>query len=156
MSEIIIIAPHCDDEIIGCYSIINKEDTKPIIIYTEETTSDRQEEAMKLKAFRSVKAQMFCKSIAPQYMRFNNIFYFPGPEEIHPAHRKMAAIGEEMARNGFDVIFYSTNMNVPHIREVKNPFDKRNLLNNVYPGQSDLWKYEHKFWMFEAFQKWIF
>ena len=33
-SETIIIAPHPDDEIIGCYSILKNKDLSPIFILT--------------------------------------------------------------------------------------------------------------------------
>jgi len=155
MSETIIIAPHCDDEIIGCYSILD-DAVNPIIIYTEPTTVDRIKEATHLKDYIRIKDQIFEPVIPDLCMNFKTLFYFPGPDEIHPAHRKQSFIGEEMARKGFNVIFYSTNMNVKWIREVKKPEHKVSLLNAVYPSQSDLWKYEHKFFLFEGFMKYIF
>jgi hypothetical protein len=156
MSETIIIAPHCDDEIIGCYSILSNRNIHPIIIYTEDTDSIRKEEALKLPYYCYIKDQVFEPVIADRYINYDTTFYFPGPDEIHPAHRKMAAIGEEMARKGFNIIFYSTNMNVKWIKEVQNPELKKNTLETIYSSQSDLWKYEHKYFLFEAYCKWIF
>lgn len=156
MSETVIIAPHCDDEIIGCFEVLNNEYNRPLIIYTETTTVERRLEAKKLAEVFSIGEQWFNPSIPTRYMKFENVFYFPGHDELHPAHRQQAAIGELMARRGYNVIFYSTNMNVPYIKEVKNPEAKKEALEIVYPGQSDLWKYEHKFFLFEAHCKWIF
>jgi hypothetical protein len=65
-------------------------------------------------------------------------------------------MAEQIARAGFDVVFYSTIMNVPYIHEVKDPQLKETLINRVYPSQKDLWKYEKKFILFEGRCKWIF
>lgn len=156
IKETIIIAPHCDDEIIGCYSILDDKTINPLIIYTEPTTVERQKEAMKIKEHFSIRGQMYCQSIPASFLNPNNRFYFPGPDEIHPAHRRQAAVGEGLARQGLDVIFYTTNMNVPWIREVTNNTEKFNTLQDIYPSQSELWRYEHKYYIFEGFCKWLF
>ena len=65
-------------------------------------------------------------------------------------------MGESMARQGLDVLFYTTQMNVPYIREVQDSGAKKVLLNSVYFGQSSLWEYEHKYFLFEGYCKWIF
>ena len=156
MSEIVIVAPHPDDEIIGCYSILADEKIRPVIIYTEEMSKDRQDESKKIAEHFTIKGQMFCKSIPPQFLVPENTFYFPGPDELHPAHRTQAAIGEALARQGLNVIFYSTNMNVKWIQEEKDPDKKKALLNLIYQSQSDLWKYDHKYFLFCGFCKWLF
>lgn len=162
MSEVIIIAPHADDEIIGCHSILTHESNKenkirPIIIYTEDMVAERQEEVLKLKEFINVKAQLFLKAIPQQYFHPETMFYFPDPStEIHPHHRLQGAIGENMARSGLNVIFYTTSMNTPYMHEVQNPQAKRELLDKIYPTQSDLWKYDHKYFLFEGYNKWLF
>ncbi len=156
MSEVVIVAPHADDEILGCFSILNNPDIRPVIIYTEETTKKRQEETRKIAEHFTIKGQMFCKSIPPIFLNQETTFYFPGPDEIHPAHRAQAAVGEALARQGLNVIFYTTNMNVPYIREVKEASNKKIALDTIYGSQCKLWKYEHKFFLFEGFCKWFF
>lgn len=156
MNETLIIAPHCDDEILGCYSILNDINIKPLIIYTEPADEFRQKEAMKIKEHFSIRGQMFCQNIPTTFINKNNTFYFPCHDEIHPAHRKQAAIGETLARQGYNVIFYTTNMNVQWIREVLNPASKKIALDEIYYSQMELWKYEHKYFIFEGFCKWLF
>ena len=156
MSEVVIISPHADDELVGCYSILADEEIKPVIIYTEEMSKKRAEEVKGIREHFTIKAQMFCQSIPPQFLNPTTTFYFPGPDEIHPAHRTQAVVGEALARQGLNVIFYSTNMNVPYIREEKNPDKKKSFLNLIYQSQSDLWKYDHKYFLFEGFCKWLF
>ncbi len=156
MDEIVIIAPHADDELIGCYEVLADLKTRPVVIYTEEMSKERQVEITKLKEHFSIKGQMFCQSIPQIFMKKDTTFYFPGPDEIHPAHRKQAAIGEALARQGLNVIFYTTNMNVPFIREVKDPHLKKDALDLIYPSQYKLWKFDHKYFLFEGYMKWLF
>jgi hypothetical protein len=156
MEEIIIVAPHPDDEIIGCYEIL-KGEKKPIIIYGGETDSKRREEVKNVKKFFDIKIQMFQINVPANLLQKENKFYFPDPSnEVHPLHRAYGFQGESMARMGLDVTFYTTLMNVPYIHEVADPGDKKMLLESCYPSQADLWKYDHKYFLFEGYYKWIF
>ena len=103
--EIVIVAPHADDELIGCYSVIKNAKHKPVIIYTEEVSPDRKQEVMKLKEHINVKGQMFLRSIPPTFLNKDTTLYFPDPiYEIHPAHRTQGVIGEALARQGLNII----------------------------------------------------
>ena len=153
-----IIAPHPDDEIIGCYEIINNPANSIAIMYPGDIEQRRREEAMNLREHReNVSIQIFQQSIPQPMLSDPNItFYFPDPvNEIHPDHRAWGFVGEGMARQGHDVIFYSTIMNVPYIHEVADEY-KEALLNFVYPSQKSLWEYEKKFILFEGRCKWLF
>lgn len=153
----VIIAAHPDDEIIGCYEVLQKE-KHIIIIYGVDTLQNRRNEAMKLKEhIEGVKVQMFQSNIPMTMINHQHKFYFPDPiYETHPRHRELGMAGELYARNGFDVTFYNTTMNAPYIHESGRSDMKRVLLNEVYPSQKDLWKYEHKYFLFEGYSKWIF
>jgi len=153
----VIVAPHPDDEIIGCYEILRRE-RDIAIIYSADSDSNRREEAMKLKdCIEGIKIQMFQNSIPTSMINNSNKFYFPDPiYENHPKHREMGMTGELYARSGLDVVFYSTIMNAPYIHEVNDRIGKEDLLNQVYPSQSDMWKYERKYILFEGYCKWVF
>jgi hypothetical protein len=100
---------------------------------------------------------MFQINIPANLLQKENKFYFPDPSnEVHPLHRAYGFQGESMARMGLDVTFYTTLMNVPYIHEVADPGDKKMLLESCYPSQADLWKYDHKYFLFEGYYKWIF
>jgi len=156
-NKIVIISPHEDDEIISCYEIIeNNKDNPPIILYVGGSPQERRDEALTLKKHTNITTQMFCNSVPPIFMNPSTTFYFPDPVyEQHPLHRLWGSQGECMLRNGLDVIFYTTTMTASYIHETKNPKGKEELLNNVYPSQSDLWKYEKKYILFEGYNKWI-
>jgi len=156
-TELIIAAPHPDDEIIGAYEYLTKPGVTPIIIYSGDLNAKRKESALKLKEHVDCKIQLFQMTIPQPFLNQNNKYLFPDPiYELHPSHRAWGFMGEQLARAGFDVVFYSTNMNAPYIHEVEKPDEKRTLLEKVYPDQGDLWKYDHKYFLFEGYTKWMF
>jgi hypothetical protein len=158
MTNHTIIAPHCDDEIIGCFEILNNKDNKVTIIYDANTEAKRREESMNLKKeFENVTFQVFHSSLPSMYIQKESILYFPDPiYETHPLHRSWGIIGEQVARAGYNVVFYSTIMTAPYIHEVKESQTKEDMLNKIYPSQSQLWLYEKKYVLFEGRCKWIF
>ena len=150
----VIIAPHPDDEIIGCYEILVKEN--PVIIYVGDIENERREEALKLKNYTNISMQLFLNSVPPPFLNDKVTLYFPDPStETHPKHRMWGAIGEQILRQGINVIFYTINMNVPYIHNVKEWKKKLELLDKVYPSQKDLWKFDKKYVLFEGRNKWI-
>lgn len=154
--NIIIVAPHPDDEIIGTYHIL--KNYKTMIIYDPSTPQLRREESQKLRDHFDVVAQIYLATIpAPWYTIKDAVFFFPDPiYERHPMHRQWGFAGEQLARQGKDVIFYSTIMNTPYIHEVDEPENKRDLLNKIYPSQKTMWEWNHKYWLFEGYQQWIY
>ncbi|MCF8019913.1 MAG: hypothetical protein K9L62_10980 [Vallitaleaceae bacterium] len=156
MGDIIIAAPHPDDEIIGCYEVLMKE-KNPIIIYSADVDAGRRETVLKLKDEINCKLQLFQMTIPQTFLTKENIFYLPDPiYEFHPKHREWGFLGENLARNGFNVIFYNTTMTAPYIHECAKPDKKEELLNKIYHDQKSLWEYEKKYVLFEGYNKWIF
>jgi hypothetical protein len=154
--DIIIVAPHPDDEIIGCHKVLTTV-SNPIIIYSGDIDADRREKVLALKEHVDCKLQLFLSTVPQTFLSKFNTYYIPDPYfETHPKHREWGVIGESLARNGFNVVFYNTNMTAPYIKEVEKPEEKEELLNKVYPDQKDLWKYEKKYVLFEGYCKWIF
>ena len=157
MADHIIIAPHPDDEVVGCYEILMNTEKK-IIIYTGQSSNERKEEALKLKdKIDNIKAVFFNQSIPAHLLKPENVYYYPDPTtEIHPDHRMQGTIGESMLRQALNVIFYSTIMNAPYIHELYDESAKKEeLLNEIYPSQKSLWEFEKKFVLFEGRCKWL-
>ena len=156
----VIVAPHVDDECIGNFEILNNPDNKVTIIYGVGANEERRKEAAKLREyFPSIKNQVFHMSVPSPYLSKDNTLYFPDhTTEFHPEHRGWGMLGEQLARAGHDVVFYTISMNVPYIHHLTEEHVgiKKMVLNEVYKSQVDLWKYEWKYILFEGRCKWIF
>jgi len=151
MKSTIIIAPHADDEIIGCYNILK---THPVeaVLYGSKIAVKEAEETAKYFEFMP----LFAEVLLRKYIKKKYLFFFPDPYfEAHPEHRAWGGMGERLLRQGEDIIFYSTNMNAPYIHEVSYPETKHFCLDTHYPEKKSLWEYDHKYFLFEGYNKWI-
>jgi len=153
--NIIIIAPHPDDEIIGAYEVM--KDHQTMILYDASTPQLRREEALKLKDSFDISAQIFQANIPPPWYKLENvIFFFPDPVyETHPLHRQWGYMGEMMARTGQQVVFYNTIMNAPYIHEVEDFHQKKEALE-VFGSQKNMWAWDHKYFLFEGYNSWVY
>jgi hypothetical protein len=177
MYKNIILAPHCDDELIGCYSVLKKNE-ETLVLYFYNDNSDRLDEALYLRRHFKDSISILdisCNSIInTSFDIFTSILdddtlenffngkikvYAPDPTfEFHPDHRDVGNFAlSYLRRYGIDVTFYSINMNTPYIFQL-NKQDremKEHILNVVYPSQRDLWRYEKKYVLFEGYCKWL-
>ncbi len=145
------MAPHADDEIIGCYELLASGLVHTVVYGTEEAMNEAVECAEHFD-FKATCAEDYDFDIIFD----KHILVFPDPYfEQHPEHRKWGAIGEALLREGREVQFYTTNMNAPYIHEVELSGKKKSSLNEFYSKKSSLWKFDHRYWLFEGRVQWI-
>ena len=157
MSDICVLAPHPDDEIIGCYSIFRTVDT---IIYFDMEDSDRE-----------IESRRFCDTFSIDMMHesveamingdidfdYWSTVYAPDPfTEHHPLHRAvgMAAWVIYYTGNIDSLHLYSTDMTPPWIREIDDFKEKHEMLDRFYPSQKSLWQNDFKYYFFEGDLTW--
>ena len=150
MKKYVIIAPHADDEIIGCFKLLSTGLVETVLLpdnkQLNEAVPSGEHFGFSLKLIEDFDF----------YLLVNKIFLFPDPiYETHPEHRKLGMLGEELCRIGQEVIFYTTNMLAPYIFESTQPAIKRKCLNMLYPTKKSLWEYEHKYFLFEGYTQWL-
>jgi len=145
----IIIAPHGDDELIGCYEVI-EHSIGPVGVFISEPSDE-------VLYKNCVRMRDYTEFVTEPARNCEFTFFFPDPiYELHPLHRKLGQEGEALARKGFRVFFYTTNMNAPYMREVESPLEKRRALNMTYPTKASLWEHDHRYWLFEGQCRWTY
>ncbi len=151
MKKYVIIAPHADDEIIGCYEFLLSGLVESVLFNT------RQGEVEAIPSSEHFGFRIgSIDELADLALNENLILLFPDHTyETHPDHRKLGSLGEDIWRAGQAVIFYSTNMLSPYIHEASSPLNKRHCLNMLYTNKSTLWQYDNKYFLFEGYIQWI-
>ena len=155
MKKYVIIAPHADDEIIGCYSYLMTGKVKEVVFGTMDAVMEAHISAETFGFSAKCITDYDFKRTAPD-MDNHIVYLFPDPTyEIHPKHRELGFLGESLLREGQEVIFYTTNMSAPYIFEVTEPASKLDSLNLCYTSKEKLWLYEHKYFLFEGYTQWL-
>lgn len=158
MRKHIIFAPHADDEIIGCHTLLAAQCVEIVVFPSGNLIAYK--EAQYSAAKFGFKESIFqeddltaLKIYVNQALDLEGFLLFPDPNyEYHPQHKLIGGMGMQLVREGFtNILFYSTNMNAPYIREVIQPIKKRDALNSSYPNKETLWKYDHKYFLFEGY-----
>ncbi len=157
--SLIIVAPHEDDEIIGCFELINKSHGEVKVLYPNANGTNiwscGDSNPLHLTKIIGSDCELYLQISDFEIPDLNARFLFPDPiYETHPEHRKYGAIGEALLRRGIEVVFYSVNMQAPYIRETQEPYYKKNMLDHYYGHKSKLWEYDHKYFLFEGQCMW--
>jgi len=153
-----IIAPHGDDEIIGCFSLLHNNFVKRVIypkdnIYGEKDFEISQEKyGFDLMPFDLEQLCLWAERAESE----GGLLLAPDPIwEYHPKHKIIGNRLMEHIKTSeiSNVVFYSTNMNAPYIQELpinRNAF-KELALDECYPNKRTLWQYDHKYFLFEGY-----
>lgn len=174
-SKTFIVAPHCDDEVIGCYSVLKGPNVavQPIVFGNEDLSYrvDETRHAMGLlntsgEVLRPVRPMALLESLtkriaslmeATTYAYF--IVWFPDPDfEVHPHHKLIGQIGRHLAHevaheeSPIVVGFYSINMKAPYILPLsrEEQQEKRHVLYVAFESQRGYFDTNHESFIFEG------
>lgn len=145
-----ILAPHPDDEIIGCYRIL-KHKLIDTVFFLNCESEKRKQEAIKSSEYFHFTPVFNMEKVVKYFLNNKiDILYAPTIKDYHPVHK----YANELARQSKarKKVFYTIEKNTAF--EVLNDLeirDKEFLLNDIYPSQSLLWKYDKKYILFEGY-----
>lgn len=142
MTKYHIIAPHIDDETIGCYNfLINNQIEK---VYYVFETQERIQEASKAATYFNFDFEVL------DIENFHNIpknktLLVPNIKDGH-IHHKLVNLAAKCLPN--NKCYYSVDMNTFRM-PIKNWQDKRDILNFLYPSQKEYFNQNSQCYLFE-------
>jgi len=152
---ITIIAPHADDELIGCYRMIKNEMVTGVI-YVDQMPRERVNEAFRFCNDFNLDPYFACGNIGQLYDHLYDIdteaIAIPSMYDDHILHKLIYSLVFYSRLLSRTIYVYSAYMNDSFIEplESKAMEEKLMLLDKYYPSQKDLWKNENKFFIFEG------
>lgn len=158
----IIVAPHPDDEMIGCWSVLGSREPTSVF-YISPIFKSRRKEALNVKAGGLVKDVTFIalhrllSHIYKVAAENDRIFAPDFHWELHPLHKEVGSMVHAFCYcEGLRFFSYSTNMNVPYLRELDwlEQRSKQEQLNVYYASQKDLWAFDARYYLFEGICEW--
>ena len=153
MEKYTILAPHPDDELIGCYTLLSSRLVHKVYYFDGE---DRKEEAENCsRIFGSFDYEFIKPAEAIEKLSGNveGILLMPDPSERHPLHKKVSQIGLMVVEQlKINYGFYSTEMTASYVWELdeKLKWEKKKCLELCYPSQRSLWENDWRYWLFEG------
>lgn len=142
----IILAPHIDDELIGCYSILDDVDEVIYFFDYKYEHKDRVHEALNLKKLYNYKITFSDVYKIKERDFSEDVLYVPSSKDHHEHHKLINKISYEL--NAKEVNYYSIDMNrKPKL--VSNYNRKKELLYLMYPSQKKLFDTDDKYFLFE-------
>lgn len=149
----IVVAPHPDDEIIGMFTAISKGNVNAVLHLFLDNTKDRLSGAREL--CRDYGLEMI---ESKDQISGKEKIAVPSYNDYHPSHKKtfMDFVRSYPLSSIYE---YTVEKNVDWMYVVEEPERKEEVLNRYYPKQSELWKYNKKYILFEGlkpvFSHWV-
>lgn len=141
----LIIAPHVDDETIGCWSILNDAKRSVTVAWLYELTPKRRAEALSIHL---VDEFVFGPILSEEFLKSFDEVYVPSRRDWHADHKEANALYRKWATH-----FYSVDMQNGEYLGDEQSSQKRQALNTWFPSQASLWETNAKYYLFEDIQK---
>ena len=138
--RILIVAPHPDDEVIGCYQTLHEKGSVVDVLYLHDTTPERMAEAQ-------AASEYFGFNVANPEVKpwtYSSV-YVPSRKDWHAQHKQAYRDYRKWATH-----FYSVDMVDGSPLSEENQRNKRKALDLLYPSQATLWERDHRYFLFES------
>jgi len=145
----VILAPHVDDEVIGCFSLLELRQVSDVF-YVFDITPARWDEALDCSEKFGFNAHR--DKIELDVIPKDKILMVPSIFDQHPHHKALNAQSENFPNvKGY----YSVDMNVSPLTllDEKERLRKFNTLVQLFPSQSKLFMSDAKYHLFECLRQ---
>lgn len=163
MSKTVIFAPHCDDEVIGCFLPLI-ENSIDSIYYFNEVSSDRLREVDAVRRYFNLRTILVggtnipdssslierLNSIDDLILEQDTLIYVPNIEDKHPDHKLVNLLAKTHFSEN-PKRYYSVDMNVSKLSlETSLSQKKKELLYHLYPTQALYFDTHPQAYIFES------
>lgn len=138
----IILAPHIDDEMIGCYQLILSGNINRII-YFFDLTDERRKEALDFCSSFGILCDF---SGTTANIQLDDILFVPSISDSHPHHKIVNGYAKSLPNKKF---YYSVDMTNPKLLDPVLQENKLKDLIKYYPTQHNLIISDDKYHLFE-------
>jgi len=149
MKDTIIISPHPDDFLIGCYELVEKYPVKNILFLSKY---NKQADTA-AEYFGTVPIFTFSQFLQRFLYELNpEIIFSPSLKDqpLHPLHREATWLVKLWAKDRNVLVVEYTIHKVGELFLVENWKKKRELLDCFFPTEKSLWENEWKYFLYEG------
>lgn len=140
----LIIAPHVDDETIGCFSILrDRRNRQTTVLWCHDLDMGRLTEGYAAANRLGFHATTYKGIVLEKW----DEVYVPRRDDNHPDHKRVCAEFRKYATHFYSVDMIEASPLPSNVADIK-----RHTLNTCYPSQAALWERDHKYWLFERIE----
>jgi hypothetical protein len=150
----VILAPHVDDEVIGCFSLLAAKKVSHVVYFFDLDPKRIKEAHASASYFGFNPVVLGATSWGAMNSTNFETILVPNIKDLHPHHKAVNQIGRSGLLPGQKILFYSVDMNT-ELSVLDQPKAERKLeaLNTLFPSQKRLWLRDDKYWLFESIQQ---
>lgn len=141
----VIFAPHIDDEMIGCFQLLEEKQVREVF-YFYDLTPERQDEARAVASYYEFIPRFMGIEKNAGNLNSDAVILAPNIRDSHPHHKLVNQVAKSLPNKKQ---YYSIDMNVRRDR-VKNDAKKLDHLIKFYPSQKKLFEQDDKYHLFES------
>ena len=141
----VIFAPHIDDEMIGCWRLLNEKSVSRVY-YFNDLTAQRRCEAIDVGQYYDFEPIFVFPNTVIE-LEWEDILWLPNIKDAHPHHKAVNYRGKKYPNRKS---YYSIDMNVEFDVLTETEQIKKREALSMYPSQSKLLESDDKYWLFES------